>query len=140
MDLSDKDHDGGDELWSSVAPETGSVLTRGQARAWALVLDSRSIPCCIEPAGAGWLLLAPEQHRESARRELRLYEEANLDWPPALPATRQRIKNTLPTVSVLLLLATFHNLTLIGLSLPGHGVLDLYELGAAHAARIRAGE
>jgi rhomboid protease GluP len=114
-------------------------MTRSQVRSWALVLDSRSIPCCIEADGESWQLLVPEHQMESARRELRLFEEANQGWPPAPPATRQLIENTLPTISVLILLATFHNLTLIGLSLPERGILDLSELGAAHAAGIRGG-
>jgi membrane associated rhomboid family serine protease len=115
-------------------------MARSQALSWALVLDSRSIPCCIEADGESWQLLVPENLLESARRELRLFEEANQGWPPAPPAARQLIENTLPTVSVLILLATFHNLTLIGISLPEQGVLDLYELGTAHAAGIRGGQ
>jgi rhomboid protease GluP len=104
------------------------------------VLDSRSIPCCIESDGAGWLLLVPEQQMESALRELRLYEEANSNWPPPLPAARQLVENTLPTVSVLIILAIFHNLNLLGISLPGRGIMDLSELGAAHAEKILGGE
>lgn len=140
MDISHTQHDADDDSWKPVLPENGAVPTKEQARAWALVLDSRAIPCCIEPDGAEWRLLVPAPQLESARRELRLFEEANHNWPPAPPASRQLIENTLPTVSILLLLATFHNLTLIGLSLPERGILDLYELGAAHAARIGDGQ
>jgi membrane associated rhomboid family serine protease len=125
--------------WKPVLPAHGAVLTKSRARAWALVLDSRSIPCCIEPDGTGWLLLVPEQQLESARRELSLYEEANSGWPPPLPAARQLVGNTLPTLSVLILLATFHNLNLLGISLPGRGLTDLSELGAAHAGEILGG-
>lgn len=106
----------------------------------ALVLDSRSIPCCIEPAGTKWQLLVPEPQIESARRELNLYEEANHNWPPELPASRQLVENTLPTISILLLLAIFHNLTLIGISLPNHGVVDINSVGAAHAREILDGK
>lgn len=140
MDLSEKQHDEDSNCWRAVSSENSSCLPKSQARSWALVLDSRSIPCCIEPHGDGWQLLVPEQQLESARRELQLFEEANCNWPPALPAARQLIDNTLPTVSVLLLLATFYNLTLVGISLPGHGIPDLYELGTAHAASIRDGQ
>ncbi|MHB8058652.1 MAG: rhomboid family intramembrane serine protease [Desulfuromonadaceae bacterium] len=140
MDISGKQHDEISNGWRAVSSKNGSYLSRNQARSWALVLDSRSIPCCIEPHGPGWQLLVPEQQLESARRELQLFEEANRDWPPAPPAARQLIDNTLPTVSVLLLLATFYNLTLVGISLPERGLLDLYELGAAHAASIRDGQ
>jgi membrane associated rhomboid family serine protease len=139
MDLSNTQHDEDSGSWQPVLTDR-AVASKSQARSWALVLDSRSIPCCIEPADSGWQLLAPEQQLESARRELHLYEEANRDWPPAAPATRQLIENTLPTLSVLILLAAFHNLTLLGISLPDRGIIDLYELGTAHAASIREGE
>jgi membrane associated rhomboid family serine protease len=89
--------------------------------------------------GADWQLLVPDQQLESACRELELYEEANRNWPPALPATRHLVENTLPTVSVLLLLAILHNIALIGFSLPEHGFIDLHEIGTAHAAEIRNG-
>lgn len=139
MALTDRQHTDDNSSWRPVLPVHGTVLTKSQARSWALVLDSRSIPCCIEPDGPGWLLLVPEQQLESARRELSLYEEANSNWPPPLPAARQLIENTLPTLSVLILLATFHNLNLLGISLPGRGIVDLNELGAAHAGEILGG-
>lgn len=140
MDSSDKQHDEDTSKWEPVFSEGGRSLSKQQARTWALVLDSRAIPCCIESDAGSWRLVVPEQQLESARRELGLFEVANRNWPPALPAARQLVENTLPTVSVLLLLATFHNLTLIGISHPERGILDLYELGAAHAASIRNGE
>jgi len=140
MDLRDRQYAEEADLWRPVSAATGTVLTKSQARSWALVLDSRAIPCCIEADGNGWQLLVPEHQLESASRELRLFEEANQGWPPAPPATRQLIENTLPTISVLILLATFHNLTLIGISLPEWGIIDLYELGTAHAASIREGQ
>lgn len=129
-----------EEPWVAVPAEAGTALTKSRARSWALVLDSRSIPCCIASDDTGWHLLVPRHQLESARREVRLFEEANSNWPPPLPASRQLVENTLPTVSVLLLLATFHNLTLIGISLPGHGMVDLYERGIAHAVAIRNGD
>jgi len=140
MNLSGNNHDVDNSTWKPLSLGSGTSLSKSQARSWALVLDSRSIPCCIEPHGDGWQLLVSEHQLESARRELQLFEEANCNWPPALPPTRQLIDNTLPTVSVLLLLATFYNLTLVGISLPGHGIPDLYELGTAHAASIRDGQ
>jgi membrane associated rhomboid family serine protease len=140
MDFSEAQYNSGNSSWSPVSlGSAGTVLTRQQARTGALVLDSRSIPCCIEATGADWHLLVPEYHQESACRELQLYEEANRNWPPPLPARRQLVENTLPTISVLLFLATFHNLTLIGFSLPDRGIIDLHEIGAAHAADIRSG-
>lgn len=135
MNHQDKEHNGDDINWKPVL----QALTRKQAQSLALVLDSRSITCCIELDGGGCLLLVPEHQLESAHRELGLYEDANKNWPPKLPAARELAGNTLSTISVLLLLATFHNLTLVGVSLQGHGVLDLYELGNAHAESIKNG-
>lgn len=135
-----KEADGDQDLWRPITPERGTCLTKRQAELWSLVLDSRSIPCCIKPADSGWLLLVPDQHFESACSELRLFEEKNRNWPPPLPPSRSLVENTLPTISVLVLLATFHNLTLLGLSLPERGIIDLHELGVAHAAGILDGQ
>jgi membrane associated rhomboid family serine protease len=126
--------------WQPVPPLQGTFLTGSQAKSWALVLDSRSIPCRITSDKSGWQLLTPEQHLESARTELRLYEESNRNWPPPPPTTRILLENTLPTISILILLATFHNLTLLGISLPGHGIADLHDLGAVHGAAVRDGQ
>src|SRR6266568_5033911 len=138
MDLSEQQQNDDGGSWRPLTPD-GIFLTKSQAKSRALVLDSRSIPCCIESDGAGWRLLVPEPQLESARRELRLFDEANRNWPPPLPASRQLFENTLPTLSILILLATFHNLNLFGISLPGRGLLDLNELGAAHAEEIMGG-
>jgi membrane associated rhomboid family serine protease len=141
MDFSETLHNEGGDCWSALPSGYNDVLlTKQQARSWSLVLDSRSIPCCIEPVGSSWKLLVQEQQLESAIRELQLYEAANENWPPRLPVNRNLIENTLPTLSILILLATFYNLTRIGLSFPGYGLLDLNELGAAHAASIRSGQ
>jgi len=140
MDLTDQRHIDENNSWKPVPSGCGAFLTKSQARSWALVLDSRSIPCCIESDGDEWQLRVPEQHLESARRELLLYEKANAGWPPPLPVARQLIENTLPTVSVLILLAIFHNLNLLGIALPGRGIVDLNELGAAHAGDILGGQ
>lgn len=140
MNVEEQHNDAEESYWHLIEPPQGTSLTKHQARSWALVLDSRSIPCCIEADGAGWQLRVPEQQLESARRELRLYEEANQNWPPALPTTRHLIENTLPTVSVLILLAIIHNLNLLGISLPDRGIIDLNELGTAHAEKILDGQ
>ncbi len=135
MDIAETHHDDNGRPWRPY----GTCLTKQQAKSWALVLDSRSIPCSIESDGAAWQLLVPEQQMESARRELDLFEEANRNWPPPLPAARHLIENTLPTLSVLILLAILYNLNLLGISLPGRGIIDLTDLGAAHAEKIRDG-
>jgi membrane associated rhomboid family serine protease len=106
----------------------------------ALILDSRGIPCCIDHSGSGWCLLVPQQRHDDALRELDLYERANRDWPPPLPVARQLVANTLPAISILILLATFYNLTLIGITSPDGGIVDFRGVGAAHAAQIRSGQ
>ena len=128
------------EPWRPITLPSSSVLTKRQVRLWALVLDSRYIPCCIESDGEGWQLLVPPEHLESACTELSIYEGKNRFWPPSLPPARKIIENTLPTVSVLILLAIFHNLTLLGISIPGPGIIDFNYIGAAHAEKILEGE
>ncbi len=126
--------------WQPVLVDSQQPRNKRQAQNWALVLDSRSIPCCIDTDGPNWLVLVPEQHLVSARNELQLYEAKNRNWPPPLPPPQRLIENTLPTISVLILLATFHNLTLLGFSMPGRGIIDLNEIGAAHSAEILNGQ
>jgi membrane associated rhomboid family serine protease len=140
MDMYEQNGRAEGDVWRAIPADSGEPLTKRQARLWALVLDSRFIPCCIESDGAGWRLLVPPEQMESACREVRLYEEKNRLWPPALPVARKLIENTLPTVSVLILLATFHNLTLIGISIPDAGIIDLREIGSADAAKIAEGQ
>lgn len=142
MDLSEtQPPDDNDGCWLPVSPGNDSAVSKKQAQAWALVLDSRSIPCSIEDAPDGqWHLLVPELHHDTALRELQLFEQANLNWPPPIPAARQLVENTLPTVCILILLATFYNLTLLGLELPNYGTLDLNASGVAHAESIMNGE
>lgn len=129
-----------EEPWRPVSLLTGSLLSKRQVRLWALVLDSRYIPCCIESDGEGWQLLVPTEHLESARSELSIYEGKNRLWPPSLPLPRKIIQNTLSSVSILILLAIFHNLTLLGISIPGRGIIDFNYIGAANAGNILEGE
>lgn len=128
-----------EEQWCALAQGYGRFPSKAGARTRALVLDSRSIPCCIDYDGKYWQLLVPVSCIESASRELRLYEDANRNWPPRVSDERKLIDNTMPTVSVLVLLATFYNLDLLGLSLPGRGIIPLKELGTAHAGEIASG-
>ena len=109
-------------------------------RGWALVLDARKVPCRIESGGMGWRLLVPADYFALARNELRLFEKENRDWPPPEPPASPLVENTLATLSVLILLATFYNLTRLDISLVGHNPVDWTDLGKAHAGRIMAGE
>jgi len=110
------------------------------ARQLSLVLDSRSVPCLLEARDDGLHLLVPPEQYERALSELRCYVRENAHWPPPPPQPRPLFENTLATLSVLVLLATFHNLTQIGLTLPGLSQPDWVELGNAQAAKILDGQ
>jgi membrane associated rhomboid family serine protease len=110
------------------------------ARQLSLVLDARSVPCLIESRDRGWHLLVPPEHYERALFELRSYVRENADWPPPPPQPRPLFENTLATLSVLILLATFHNLTRIDILLPGLYMPDWIDVGNAQAAKILDGQ
>jgi membrane associated rhomboid family serine protease len=131
--------------WQVIPAEPGDLeaigmLSERRVRRWALVLDARRIPCRIVSGGLGWQLLVPEEYLAAAHHELRLFEEENRGWPPPEPPSRPSSANTLATLSVLLLLATFHNVTRLDFFLPGHNPPDWAELGKASADRIMDGE
>ena len=133
------------EEWLAIPPyleerEATGFLSERRAHLWALVLEARYLPCRIEPCGAGWRLLVPAEQIEAARQELRLFEAENRNWPPHPPPTNPLAENTLATLSVLILLATFHNLTQLDASLSGHYPVDWIALGNAHSARILDGQ
>jgi membrane associated rhomboid family serine protease len=107
---------------------------------WALVLEARYLPCRIESGINGWNLLVPARCLDVSRYELRLFEEENRDWPPQPPTATPITENTLATLSVLILLATFHNLTRLDPALPGYFPPDWIAIGNAHAARILEGQ
>jgi len=129
--------------WLVVSPdpeEARGALTEQRTRLLALVLEARSLPCRIEPDGRGWQLLVPADHLAAAREELRLFEEENRNWPPPEPPALPLVENTLANLSVLILLATFHNLTQLDISLFGHHPVDWVDLGNAPAAQILDGQ
>lgn len=134
-----------EEEWLEIPPEPYSeeasgALSERRAQLWALVLEARYIPCRIEPCAAGWQLLVPAECFAAARKELNLFEEENRNWPPYPPPATTLVENTLATFSVLILLAIFHNLTQIDISLSGNYPVDWIALGNAHSARILNGE
>jgi membrane associated rhomboid family serine protease len=109
-------------------------------RQCALVLDSRAVPCLIEVHDGRWCLLVPSEQYETAMHELRCYHRNNRNWPPPVPKGHPLFENTLATISVLILLATFHNLTRIEISLPGLSIPDWVDIGNAQAAKILDGQ
>lgn len=123
-----------------VAGEYAAGLPEQRLRLWALVLDARSVPCRIEQGDSGQHLLVPAEWLAAACWELRLFEEENRNWPPPAPRARPMVENTLATLSVLLLLAIFHNLIQFGLPLPDGYTPDWIALGSAQATEIRNGQ
>jgi membrane associated rhomboid family serine protease len=133
------------EEWRAIPADLGDweaegLLSERRVRRWALVLDARKVPCRIESGGMGWRLLVPAGYFAEAREELRLFEEENRGWPPLEPPATPLVENTLATLSVLILLATFHNLTRLDISLFGHHPVDWVDLGRTHAGKILDGQ
>jgi len=134
----------GDE-WVEVTsvPITGMAATpssRGRIQLWSLVLDARFVPCRLEHDARGRRLLVPAGYLDKACEELRLFEEENRNWPPVAPPAHPLFENTLATLSVLILLATFHNLTQLDVTLPSFSQPDWIGLGNAQAAKILDGQ
>jgi rhomboid protease GluP len=125
---------------SQVDRNAAPILSERHVRLWALVLEARYLPCRIESGVNGWNLLVPSRSLDVSAHELRLFEEENRDWPPQPPPATPITENTLATLSVLILLATFHNLTLLDTSLPGQFPFDWIAIGNAHAAKILDGQ
>lgn len=131
--------------WLPIPPDLGDGRMSGpvpvrRAELWALVLHARSLPCRLERAGLGRRLLVPPDRLGEAVHELRLFEEENRDWPPAPPAPAPLVENTLSTLSVLLLVATFHNITLLKHPIAGYGPIDWVGIGGAAAGEILDGQ
>lgn len=126
--------------YSAVHAGTPGRLNGQSARQWALVLDSRSIPCVLSACDEGWCLRVPHEEYDRALIELRSYVSENDHWPPPPPATRPLFENTLATLSVLILLATFHNITRMDSLLPGVYLPDWAAIGSAQAEKILEGQ
>lgn len=128
-------------LPARLSPLSGNVtLPMRQARLWALTLEARQIPCRLEAAGGGWQLFVPSHTFAAALDELSQLEAENRNWPPPLPVAIPEADNLLVTLSVLLLLAIFHNLTQLHLDIFGLSAVDWINLGNADAGAIRAGQ
>lgn len=111
-----------------------------RTRLWALTLDARSIPCQLVREEGRLHLLVPPELLPSAIEELRRYEASNRDWPPQPPPPRPLVENTLATLSVLILLASFHNISRFDGGILAVALPDLVEFGSARAGLILSGE
>ena len=124
-----------------INPNLPEILSKDRARLWSLVLDARSVPCCLQNPGQGiWLLLVPPEELTRAEQELVTFEENNRSWPPLMPPPRPMVENSLATLSILILLATFHNIVRLDLILPGGIRPDWLTAGSARAELILAGD
>jgi len=115
-------------------------LSKKQLRRWGLVLEARGVPFRNEACVRGWRLLVPPDAFARACSEIRTYEELNHNWPPPLSTENPQHDNLLPSLSVLLLVACFHNLTQLHINLLGHYPVDWINLGNAYAGKILQGE
>jgi membrane associated rhomboid family serine protease len=119
---------------------TPTSLSTKQTRLWALTLEARDIPCRVEADGNGWQILVPPEAFTPALEELRLFEEKNYNWPPPLPPAAPEADNLLITLSVLFLIAIFHNLTQLDLVFFNLTSADWINRGNADAGAIMAGQ
>lgn len=146
METRDEIGMGGESLWLTIprdleASDGAADLSVGGARRWGQVLAARRIPCRTEQTVGGFRLLVPPALYTAALEELRLFEEENRGWPPPEPPIKPRGENSpLAPLSILVLLATFHNLTSLDLRPFGLPSPDWVALGNAHAGQILAGQ
>jgi membrane associated rhomboid family serine protease len=142
----EKDEERGEfaEEWKAALPggrpDSAIAPTWQEVKVWALVLIARSIPSRLDNNEQAPTLLVPVSHLIEAKEELRLFEEENRDWPPKEPPHRPLARNTLSTLSIILLIATFHNITLLDITSYGGKPVDWVEAGSANAALIQAGQ
>lgn len=145
MEQDQAENTAAEALWQEIVPEEvarSPIVADNKQRisVWALTLDSRSVPCQIIHDPQGWHLLVPHEHFVAAHYELRRFEELNRNWPLPDPPHHPLTENTLASLSILILLATFHNITQMNVDLPGVSMPDWVFLGNAQAAKILDGQ
>jgi len=124
--------------WPPLAPQVATPPTQPTLAGLALVLTARGIPCRVV-GGSRPRLLVLDRDYADAGREIELYLNENLPQPP-LPSLDGRHDNTRTTLSVLLLIGIFHNLTYLAIPGANGTLIDWLEIGNAEAGRIMAGE
>lgn len=140
MDAQQETVTGQQSRWILLAPAAVSLSEQRIKPVWSLVLVAREIPHQYGHNQAGPHLLVPEEYLQAAIYELQRYETENRNWPPPLPAVRELDPNVLATLSILILLATFHNLVHADLLMINGTLPDWLSIGMVQAGRIRAGE
>ncbi len=106
----------------------------------ALVLTARGISCRLLPPRKPKQLLVKQHDLAAAEHEITLYLQENRKRPLAPEQFMPQENNTLQTISALILIGIFHNITYLDLSGFGHTTIDWLQLGRADAGLIRAGE
>jgi rhomboid protease GluP len=128
------------DVWLPLAPAAVGMAEQRVKPVWPLVLAARQIPYRSAPDQSGMQLLVPEEYLHAAIYELQCYETENRNWPPPSPPTRELDQSVLATLSILILLAAFHNLVRADLILINGTLPDWFSLGMVQAGSIRAGE
>lgn len=129
-----------ENLAALVRGEDRQDLSRAEARAWSLALESRRVPHRVRNLGRGWRLEVPVWYAERAEREIRRYLAENprpQESPPPPPRPRA---NDLPTWLAMLALLSFH--ALVSRPLPSLGLYpqQWLELGQARAELLLGGQ
>jgi len=127
--------------WRAVDVESQESPTApARLKRWSLLLSAVGIEHRCDPIADGQRLLVREQDWRHAQDQIRNFELENRGWPPRpLPALRHG-GSLLVTLSVVFLLASFHNLTRSDVPLPWLDAPDWLQLGDLYAGKVRNGE
>jgi len=127
------------DRWRQLLPEDSTADARYPA-VWAVVLASKGIPYSLEPEQDHWLLLVPDEQVAAAIREITLYEDENRNWPPLPPSPPALDASIYTTLSILILLAAFHNLVRSDLIIVSGSYPDWFSIGMMQSAKTLDGE
>ena len=125
--------------WRRLLPEDVAAGARYSV-VWTVVLASKGIPYSLEPEQGQWRLLVPAEQLAAAVREISLYEDENRNWPPSPPQRPVLNTGTYTTLSILILLAAFHNLIRSDLVTVAGNYPDWFSSGMMQSGKIMDGE
>lgn len=126
--------------WISVTTLIPDAKTNpGILRNWALVLSARGIPYRAEPQKRPRDLFIPENYCPVALHEISLYRNENVVETRTVTPL-EKSNNILTSLSVLMIVGVFHNLTYLKISGFGHSSIDWLLLGSANNSLILDGE
>lgn len=125
--------------WRPLLPEDVAADARYSA-VWIVVLASKGIPYSLEPEHEQGRLLVPAEQLAAAVREISLYEDENRNWPPLPPPRPALDSGTYTTLSILILLAAFHNLIRSDLITVAGNYPDWFSSGMMQSGKIMDGE